>query len=101
MKKDTNYRRKQIELLIDNRIKKLEKELLEETLKGLDHKVEISVNRKATVVFTDGTWVTEFIRTAILKHNYKIDQTNKMVPNQFDEDELDAVDEILNQDPTE
>ena len=99
MKRDTNYRRKQIQLLIDNRINKLEKKLLEDTLKGLDHKVEISVNRKATVVFTDGTWVTEFIRTAILKHNYKIDQTNKMVKNQFDEDELDAVDEILNQDP--
>ena len=99
MKRDTNYRRKQIQLLIDNRINKLEKKLLEDTLKGVDHKVEISVNRKATVVFTDGTWVTEFIRTAILKHNYKIDQTKKKVPNQFDEDELDAVDEILNQDP--
>lgn len=101
MKKDTNYRRKQIELLIDNRIKKLEKELLEETLKGLDHRVEFNINRKATVVFTDGTWVTEFIRTAILKHNYAIDLTKKMVPNKFDEDELDAVDEILNQDQTE
>ncbi len=101
MKKDTNYRRKQIELLIDNRIKKLEKELLEETLKGLDHRVEFNINRKATVVFTDGTWVTEFIRTAILKHNYAIDQTKKKVPHQFDKEERDAVDKILNQDPTE
>ena len=35
MKRDTNYRRKQIELLIDNRINQLEKKLLEDTLKGV------------------------------------------------------------------
>ena len=99
MKRDTNYRRKQIDLLIENRINKLEKKLLEETLKGLDHKVEISVNRKATVVFTDGNWVTDYIRKAICTHNYMIDKTYKMVPTKFEPEERRVVDEILNQDP--
>ena len=101
MKRDTNYRREQIKLLIDNRINQLEKRLLEETLKGVEHRIEFNINRKATVVFTDGTWVTEFIRTAILKHNYQIDLTNKMLPHQFKLSERQFVDEILNQDQTE
>ena len=100
MKRDTNYRRKQIKLLIDNRINQLEKKLLEDTLNGVEHRIEFNINRKATVVFTDGTWVTEFIRTSILKHNYQIDLTNKMLPHQFKKEERDAVDKILNQDPT-
>ena len=43
MKRDTNYRREQIKLLIDNRINQLEKKLLEETLKGVEHRIEFNI----------------------------------------------------------
>ena len=47
-----------------------------------------------------GQWVTEHIKTAILYHNHEIDKINKMLVNQFKQKEKDAVEKVLNQDPT-
>ena len=47
----------------------LEKNLLEVQLKGYDHYVFINERNKAEVVSKQGGWVSEHIRTAILKFN--------------------------------
>ena len=55
------------------RRKNLEKNLLDVELKGYDHYVFMNDRNKAQVVSKDGAWVTEHIRTSILKFNYEID----------------------------
>ena len=54
------------------RRKNLEKNFLEIQMKGQDHYVFIKENGKAQVVYDEGRWVTEHMRTAILKFNYEI-----------------------------
>ena len=56
------------------RRKNLEKNLLDVELKGYDHYVFMNDRNKAQVVSKDGAWVTEHIRTSILKFNYEIDK---------------------------
>ena len=59
------------------RRKNLEKNFLEIQMKGMDHYVFIKDNGKAQVVYEEGRWVAEHIRTAILKYNYEIDDIKK------------------------
>ena len=59
------------------RLANLEKELLDDTLKGYDHYVFINERGKAQLITKQGRWVAEFISTAILKFNYQVDETNK------------------------
>ena len=61
---------KKLEILKENRIQRLEKELLDDELKGYDHYIFINDRNKAQVVSKQGGWVSEHIRTAILKFNY-------------------------------
>ena len=70
------------------RRKNLEKNLLDVQLKGQDHYVFIKENGKAQVVFKDGEWVTEHIRTAILKFNYEVDKIDKSLVRDFTDDEV-------------
>ena len=76
-----------LKTLKKNRIKNLEKKLLEQDLKGYDHYVFINDNKKAQVI-TNGKWVTEFIRTTVLKHNYQIDKVSKMLIKDFSDQEI-------------
>jgi len=66
----------------------LEKNLLEVQLKGQDHYVFIKDNGKAQVVYDEGRWVTEHIRTAILKYNYEIDKIDKLLVRDFTDEEV-------------
>ena len=70
------------------RRKDLEKNLLDVQLKGQDHYIFIKENGKAQVVYDEGRWVTEHIRTAILKYNYEIDKINKLFIKDFTDEEL-------------
>jgi len=70
------------------RRKNLEKNLLDVQLKGQDHYVFIKENGKAQVVFKDGQWVAEHIRTAILKFNYEVDKIDKLLVRDFTDDEI-------------
>ena len=70
------------------RRKNLEKNLLDVRLKGQDHYVFIKENGKAQVVFKDGEWIAEHIRTAILKFNYEVDKIDKLFIKDFTDDEL-------------
>ena len=74
--------------LKDIRRKNLEKNFIEIQMKGMDHYVFIKENGKAQVVYEEGRWVKEHIRTAILKYNYEIDKIDKLLIKDFTDEEL-------------
>ena len=77
-----------------NRISNLEKKLIDQDLRGYDHYVFIDGNRKAQLI-TNGKWVTEFIRTAVIKHNALISEILTMSIEDFSEQELKDFDDGL------
>ena len=76
-----------LKILKKNRITNLEKKLIDQDLKGYDHYVFIDDNQKAQLI-TNGKWVTEFIRTAVIKHNALISEILTMRIEDFSEQEL-------------
>ena len=70
------------------RRKNLEKNFLEIQMKGQDHYVFIKENGKAQVGYDEGRWVTEHMRTAILKFNYEIDKIDKLLVKDFTDEEI-------------
>ena len=80
------------------RRKNLEKNFLEIQMKGMDHYVFIKENGKAQVVYEEGRWVTEHIRTAILKFNYEIDRIDKLFIKDFTDEEIREYEKISSQD---
>tara|TARA_R100001163_G_scaffold44262_1_gene33416 strand:- start:185 stop:469 length:285 start_codon:yes stop_codon:yes gene_type:complete len=70
------------------RRKNLEKNFIDIQMKGMDHYVFIKENGKAQVVYKDGQWVAEHIRTAILKFNYEIDKIDKLLIRDFTDEEI-------------
>ena len=70
------------------RRKNLERNFLDVQLKGQDHYVHIKENGKAQVVYEEGRWVAEHIRTAILKFNYEIDKIDKLFIRDFTDEEI-------------
>jgi len=79
---------KKLQRLKEIRRKNLEKNLLDVQLKGQDHYVFINDRQKAQLVSKDGSWVTEHIRTSILKFNYEIDKIHKLLVRDFTDEEL-------------
>ena len=77
-----------LKTLKKNRIKNLEKKLLDHDLRGYDHYVFINKDNRKAQVITNGKWVTEFIRTTVLKHNYQIDKVSKMLIKDFTDQEI-------------
>ena len=77
------------------RRKNLEKNFLEIQMKGMDHYVYIKDNGKAQVVYQEGRWVAEHIRTAILKFNYEIDKIEKLLVKDFTKEELREYEESV------
>ena len=69
------------------RRKNLEKNFLEVQMKGQDHYIFINERGKAQVI-SKGNWVTEHIRTAVLKYNYEIDKIDKLLIKDFTDEEL-------------
>ena len=70
------------------RRKNLERNFLEIQMKEMDHYVFIKDNGKAQVIYDEGRWVTEHIRTAILKFNYEIDKIDKLLIKDFTDEEI-------------
>tara|TARA_B100000287_G_scaffold2805_1_gene2783 strand:- start:895 stop:1176 length:282 start_codon:yes stop_codon:yes gene_type:complete len=75
---------KKLKQLKEIRRKDLEKNLLDIELKGYDHYIFINERNKAQVVSKKGGWITEHIRTAVLKFNFEIDKTEKMLVKDFE-----------------
>ena len=86
---------KKLRKLKEIRIKNLQKNLLEIPLKGIEHKININSRNKAEVIANNGSWVTEHIRTAILKYNFEIDKIPKLLVKDFKSEELKQYEEIV------
>ena len=80
------------------RRKDLEKNLLEIELKGYDHYIFINERNKAQVVSKQGGWVSEHIRTAILKFNFEIDKTQDMLVKDFEKKYLNEYEKTFSKD---
>ena len=80
------------------RRKDLKKNLLDVELKGYDHYVFINERNKAEVVSKQGGWVSEHIRTAILKFNYEIDKTSSMLVKDFERKHLNEYEKTFSKD---
>ena len=81
--------------LKDIRRKDLERNFLDIQLKGQDHYVFIKENGKAQVVYEEGRWVKEHIRTAVLKFNYEVDKTDNMLIRDFEDKYIDEYEKTL------
>jgi|TARA_R100001443_G_scaffold117298_1_gene141174 hypothetical protein len=79
---------KKLQRLKEIRRKNLEKNLLDVQLKGQDHYIFINDSNKAQVVFKDGKWITDHIRTAVLKFNYEIDKIKNLLVRDFTDEEI-------------
>ena len=77
------------------RRKYLERNFLDVQLKGQDHYVFIKENGKAQVIYEEGRWVKEHIRTAVLKFNYEIDKTNNMLIRDFEDKYIQQYEKTL------
>ena len=89
---------KKLRKLKDIRRKNLEKNLLDVQLKGQDHYVFINDRNKAQVVNKDGAWITEHIKTSILKFNFEIDKIEKMLIKDFTKEELKEYERSVSKD---
>jgi len=89
---------KKLRKLKEIRRKDLERNLLDVELKGYDHYIFINERNKAQVVSKQGGWVTEHIRTAILKFNFEVDKTNNMLVKDFEKKYLNEYEKISSRD---
>ena len=94
MRRDQTPSGFKLKKLKELRLKKLETDLLDVHLKGQDHYIFMNERGKAQVVSSDGNWITEHIKTAILKFNYEVDKTEKMLIRDFSEQEIIAYEKI-------
>ena len=72
-----------LEKLKELRIQKLLKKLLDEDLKGVEHRLNITKDFRAEIL-EEGTWVNEHIRTTIVKHNWQISRQQNWQIKDFD-----------------
>ena len=94
MRRDQTPSGFKLKKLKELRLKKLESDLLDVHLKGQDHYIFMNERGKAQVVSVDGNWITEHIRTAVLKFNYEVDKTEKMLIRDFSDQEIIAYEKI-------
>ena len=86
---------KKLRKLREIRIKNLQKNLLDIQLRGTEHRININSRNKAEITAPNGSWVTEHIRTAILKYNVEIDKLSKLYVKDFTKEELKEYEEIV------
>ena len=72
-----------LEKLKELRIQKLLKKLLDEDLKGVEHRLNITKDFRAEIL-GEGTWVNEHIRTIIVKHNWQVSRQQNWVIKDFE-----------------
>ena len=96
IKKMTSVKKSILKLrkLKEIRRKNLERNFLEIQMKGMDHYIFIKDNGKAQVIYDQGRWVTEHIRTAVLKFNYEVDKIDNLLIKDFTDNELKEYEKI-------
>ena len=82
-----------LQFLKTNRKKQLVRWLLDIRLRGVDHKIYITKDFKADLTVNDGRWITDDIRSAIVKHNYDIDKIPSLQVKDFEPNEIKAYEE--------
>jgi len=95
MKRDERPSGAKLKKLKEIRLKNLQKNLLDIQLRGMEHKININARNKAEVIANTGAWVTEHIRTAILKYNYEIDKIEKLKVKDFTAEEIKEYEKIV------
>ena len=83
MKRNEKVSYKKLKFLQENRKKNLVKLLLDVELRGVDHKIYITKDFRADLTVHDGDWISDHIRTAIVKHNYEINKIPKLQVKDF------------------
>jgi len=74
--------------LVEIRRKNLVRKLLDIQLRGVEHRVHITSDSRADLTVHDGDWVTDHIRTAIVKHNYDINKIPTLQVKDFEPSEI-------------
>jgi len=77
-----------LEKLKEIRRKNLVRKLLDIQLRGVEHRVHITSDSRADLTVHDGDWVTDHIRTAIIKHNYDINKIPTLQVKDFEPSEI-------------
>ena len=83
MKREEHSSWKKLKFLQENRKKNLVRLLLDVELRGVDHKIYITKDFRADLTVHDGDWISDHIRTAIVKHNYEINKIPKLQVKDF------------------
>ena len=77
-----------LEKLKEIRKKRLVRLLLDVELRGVDHKIYITKDFRADLTVHDGDWISDHLRTAIVKHNYEINKIPKLQVKDFTMQEI-------------
>jgi len=88
MKRNETPSNKKLNSLKEIRRKRLVKELLDIQLRGVEHRVHITSDSRADLTVHDGDWITDHIRTAIVKHNYDINKIQTLQVKDFKPSEI-------------
>ena len=88
MKRHETQSGKKLDRLKEIRRKRLVRELLDIQLRGVEHRVHITSDSRADLTVHDGDWVTDHIRTAIVKHNYEINRIPTLQVKDFKRSEI-------------
>jgi len=88
MKRDETPSGKKLVRLKEIRRKNLVRKLLDIQLRGVEHRVHITSDSRADLTVHDGDWVTDHIRTAIVKHNYEINRLPTLQVKDFEPSEI-------------
>ena len=88
MKRNEKPSYNKLEKLKEIRRKNLVRKLLDIQLRGVEHRVHITSDSRADLTVHDGDWVTDHIRTAIVKHNYEINKLPTLQVKDFEPSEI-------------
>ena len=88
MKRNEKPSYNKLEKLKEIRRKNLVRKLLDIQLRGVEHRVHITSDSRADLTVHDGDWVTDHIRTAIVKHNYEINRLPTLQVKDFEPSEI-------------
>ena len=100
MKRNETPSGKKLDRLKEIRRKILVRKLLDIQLRGVEHRVHITSDSRADLTVHDGDWVTDHIRTAIVKHNYEINRLPTLQVKDFEPSEIKEYEKtFLSDDP--
>ena len=82
-----------LEKLKELRIQKLLTKLLDEDLRGVEHRLNITKDNRAEIL-DGGHWATEYIRTTIVKHNWQVSRQQNWAIKDFEPELILEVEEM-------